>query len=87
MHDTGNPSVGRDPQDAGRADLEAGAVVSMRVVRDAAIQAARPHDQADGAAGDYAVQVGASGRRALRLGSLEKADISAGALQRRLMTH
>src|SRR5262245_42939292 len=43
------------------ADLEAGAVVPMPVLRDAALQAACPHDQVDRAAGDHAVHVGASG--------------------------
>ena len=41
-------------------DLEARSVFPMPVLRDAALQAASPHDQIDRAAGDHAVQVGAS---------------------------
>jgi hypothetical protein len=40
------------------SDLETGILVPLPVLRDASLQAACSNDQADGAAGDYAVQMG-----------------------------
>ena len=60
MQDTGEHAVGCDSQGARYADLEVRAVVPMPLMRHTPLQAARPHDQVDATAGDYAVQMGAS---------------------------
>jgi hypothetical protein len=47
MQDAGEHALGCDPQGARHADLEAGAVVPVPVVRYAALQAAGSDDQVD----------------------------------------
>src|SRR5688572_29969812 len=49
---TGEHAVGCHSPRARYAYLEAGAVISVPVLRHTSIQAACPHDQADGTAGD-----------------------------------
>jgi len=60
MQDAGELALGCDPQAARHADLEAGAVVPMPLMRYPPLQAAGSADQVDRAAGNHALQVGAS---------------------------
>jgi hypothetical protein len=54
------PYAGCHPPTARKADLEAGNIPEMPVVSEGALCAVRADDQADGTAGDHAVQMGAS---------------------------
>jgi hypothetical protein len=65
LQDASKPAAECYPPTTRYPDMEVGSIAEMPVMPERSLRTVRADDQADRAAGNYAVQVGASGRGAV----------------------